>query len=283
MSRATQIALGTFVFGFVVEGGTETYQFASYGHSVWIGLYYIGLVTTGVGFYLMYRASRQWSRAHFPKVRRARWLLWAALAMFLGAVAAIAILGTLDGGPGHGAPPAWVIWSVGGLVALAFGNFFLGLLVLIDPLVRPVGRVLSWGAFVWALGVAVLTGYGVGREFLTLLQEFVTNPLGLIISFAPLAFVIAPLFVTYFLFAGAYTEALLGIRSAATNTTPSPVEPKNSYLLVPGGRAWTEMSARGKSLLHGVGADLEQWKFALEETPEGTRIEIHAVAVVRSK
>ena len=45
----------------------------------------------------------------------------------------------------------------------------------------------------------------VGSEFQKLLHQFFTNPLGLIVSFAPLAFVIAPLFVAYFLFAGAYT------------------------------------------------------------------------------
>jgi hypothetical protein len=279
MSRAIQIALATFVFGFVIEGGTEIYQFVSYGHPVWVGLYYIGLVTTGAGFYFMYRGSHQWAQAHLPKVRRARWLLWAALAMFIGAVAAIAVLGWLEGGPGHGAPSPLIVWTVGGLVALAFGNFFLGLVVLVEPLVSRIGRILSWTAFAWSLGVAVLTGYGVGKDFLTLLHEFFTNPLGLIISFAPLAFVIAPLFVTYFLFAGAYTDALLGVRAAAQYPSPSSIDPVTSS--GPGARQFQEKSTELKALFKDLGAVLEQWKFSAEETGEGTRVEIHAIARIR--
>jgi hypothetical protein len=36
-----------------------------------------------------------------------------------------------------------------------------------------------------------------------------------------------------------------------------------------------------KNFLKDMRAVLEQWKFSVEETKEGTRIEIHAVALVR--
>ncbi|MGA7845655.1 MAG: hypothetical protein WCB18_01005 [Thermoplasmata archaeon] len=225
MTRAIRIALETFVFGFVVEGGTEVYQFLSGGHQVWIGLYYFGLITTGVGFYLMYRGRHEWTESHRHSIRRGHRLLWAALGIFIGAAAIIAVLGSLEGGPGHGGPPAVLAWIVGGLVALAFGNFFLGLVVLVERLVGPVGRVISWLAFAWSLGVAVLAGYMVGSEFQKLLHQFFTNPLGLIVSFAPLAFVIAPLFVAYFLFAGAYTDAYLRLRAHGTKPPPGHLDP----------------------------------------------------------
>jgi len=191
------------------------YQFfsAGYTHRGWIGFYYVGLVTTGIGFYLMYRGRHEWTETHHRSVRRGHHLLWVALAIFIGAVGAIAVLGALEGSPGHGGPPSVVVWIVGGLVALAFGNFFLSLVVLVERLVGPVGRLVSWAAFAWSLGVAVLTGYIVGNGFLNLLHQFFTNPLGLVVSFAPLAFVMAPLFVTYFLFAVAYSEAYLRLRS----------------------------------------------------------------------
>lgn len=215
VTRAIRLALATFVVGFVVEGATETYQFFSYGYSgqAWIGFYYIGLVTTGLGFYLMYRGRHEWTETHRRSVARGHRFLWVALGMFIGAAGAIAALGALEGNSGGGGPPAVVVWIVGGLVALAFGNFFLSLVVLVERLLGPVGRILSWVAFAWSLGVAVLTGFNVGNGFLTLLHQFFTNPLGLIVSFAPLAFVIAPLFVTYFLFAAAYSDAYLRIRA----------------------------------------------------------------------
>jgi hypothetical protein len=36
-----------------------------------------------------------------------------------------------------------------------------------------------------------------------------------------------------------------------------------------------------KDFFKGVRAVLEQWKFSVEETKEGTRIEVHAIALVR--
>jgi hypothetical protein len=38
-----------------------------------------------------------------------------------------------------------------------------------------------------------------------------------------------------------------------------------------------------KSFLNDMRAVMEQWKFSLEETKEGTRIEIHAVALIRHR
>ena len=42
-----------------------------------------------------------------------------------------------------------------------------------------------------------------------------------------------------------------------------------------------EKSLDLKNFFAGINAVLEQWKFSVEETKEGTRIEIHAVALVR--
>jgi hypothetical protein len=237
LTRRIRLALWTFLVGFIVEGGTEAYQFASFGRSVWIGFYYVGLATTGVGFYLMYRGRQEWTEIHRRSVRRGHQFLRTALVMFIGAVAAIAVLGWLAGPSGRAGPPPVVVWVVGGLVALSFGNFFLSLVILVERLVTLVGRVISWVAFAWSLGVSVLTGYSVGNHFLILLHQFVTNPLGLIVSFAPLAFTIAPLFVAYFLFAAAYLDALRHLRKSAPRPIPREWEvgPDDSGLL-PAGR-----------------------------------------------
>jgi hypothetical protein len=46
-----------------------------------------------------------------------------------------------------------------------------------------------------------------------------------------------------------------------------------------------EIQAKGlelKDFLRNVKAVLQEWKFSVEETREGTRIEVHAVALVRN-
>jgi hypothetical protein len=208
MTRLNQVALVTFAAGFVIEGATEAYQFFSIGYlnRGWIGYYYIGLATTVVGLYLMYRGQHEWTEAHRRKVRAGHRLVWTAVVIFAGATVAIAILGRIYGGPGSVGPPSLLAWVVGGLVALSFGTYFLGLVALVEELVGRLARVASWVAFGWSLGVAVLTGWVVGNEFTSLLRQFFTDPLLLIASFAPLAFVIAPLFVSYFLFAAVYFD-----------------------------------------------------------------------------
>jgi hypothetical protein len=230
MTRTIRIALLTFVAGFLAEAAAEIYQFVSYGVSQpgWIGFYYVGLVTTGIGFYLMYRGRHEWTEHHRQNVHRGHRLLWAALAIFGGAVAIIALLSLSSGGPASPGPSPVFSWLVGGLVALALGNFFLGLATLVDRLVGSIGRILAWAGFAWSLGVAVLSGFIVGGELSSLVNQFVTNPFGLIVSFAPLAFIIAPLFVSYLLLAAAFSDAYLRLRTAARAREPRaqrPVEP----------------------------------------------------------
>lgn len=224
MTRTIRLALVTFAAGFLVEAGTELYQFLSYGfgHRGWIGFYYVGLVTTGVGFYLMYRGRHEWTHLHRQNVRRGHGLLWAAVGIYVGAVVAIALLAAKQGANGTGAVPPVIAGVVGGLVALAFANFFLSLAILVDRIAGPLGRSLAWAAFAWSLGVAGLTGLLVGEEISSLLHEFFTAPLRLVVSFAPLAFVIAPLFVTYLLFAGAYAEAYRRLVGASRGSAPPP-------------------------------------------------------------
>ncbi|MGI0071156.1 MAG: hypothetical protein ACRECT_03695 [Thermoplasmata archaeon] len=246
MTRTIRLALATFIIGFLVEAAVELYQFLSYGlnRPGWPGFYYIGLVTTGVGFYLMYRGQHEWTALHQRNVHRGHRFLRASIAIFVGAVLAIAVLGATEGNPAGAGPAPGLAWLVGGLVALAFGNFFLGLAMLVDQLVGPYGRVLAWTGFAWSLGVAVLTGFLVGGEFPTLLHEFFTNPLGLIVSFAPLAFVIAPLFVSYGLFAAAYTDAFRRLRApGAPGSTPPETRPDGPTPPPPAQRAEVVKSA----------------------------------------
>jgi hypothetical protein len=47
------------------------------------------------------------------------------------------------------------------------------------------------------------------------------------------------------------------------------------------GRELKAKSLELKSFLKDVKAVLEEWKFSVEETKEGTRIEVHAVALIR--
>ena len=210
MASKTQWSLRTFALGFLVEAATEAYQFESTGgaeKAAWIGFYYVGLVTTAVGFYLIYLGRREWTDLHRKRVRQGHRCLGFGLMMFLGAALALAILAKVLGSSNAGGTPDWAVAVVGGLVALSLGTFFLGLVQIVLELAGPVGRALAWGGFAWSLGVAVLTGLAVGERIRSLLGEFLSNPLGLVVGFAPLAFVLSPLFVAYALFAYAYLDA----------------------------------------------------------------------------
>jgi hypothetical protein len=134
-------------------------------------------------------------------------LRWPILVLLLGGTAATALLNGLEGTSGPNDPPFWVVWTVGGLVVLGFGNFFLGLRNLVRRFETRFGNVLGWSAFAWSLGVSVITGNLVGNQIVVFLHEFFTNWVALIVTFAPVANSMAPLFVTYFLLAGAYAAA----------------------------------------------------------------------------
>jgi hypothetical protein len=49
------------------------------------------------------------------------------------------------------------------------------------------------------------------------------------------------------------------------------------------GKELKEKSLELKNFFKDVRAVLEQWKFSVEETKEGTRVEIHAVALIRRR
>lgn len=215
MPEQTRLGLVTFAIGFVVEGATETFQFFANGYTAtsWAGFYYFGLATTIAGFYLIYRGRTEWTDEHRRLVRHGHRAAGFSLAFFAAGTLAIAVVGGVSG-TAAGAP-FWIEALVGGAVAFAIGNFFLGLLLVVYRIVGPIGRSLGIGAFAWSLGIAGLTGWMVGQKFLTLLGEFVTNPLNLVAGFAPLAFTMAPLFVTYFLLTAAYWDAYRNLASPA--------------------------------------------------------------------
>jgi len=207
MAENIRLAIISLAVGFSIEAAAGILQITSYGSAYrrWIGLYYVGLVTTGLGLFLLYRGWYRWTELHPGNALRRGWFLRAVLAILVGAVAAIAVLSTLQG-QSSGTPLA-VAWLVGGLISFALGTFFLSLVLSVDRLVGRFGRLLAAAGFGWSLGVAVLTGLVVGGQFGSLLRELLTDPLGLIVSSRPLASVIALLFVSYLLFAGAFAEA----------------------------------------------------------------------------
>jgi hypothetical protein len=47
------------------------------------------------------------------------------------------------------------------------------------------------------------------------------------------------------------------------------------------GKELREKSVELKNFFNDLRAVLEEWKFSVEETKEGTRIELHAIALIR--
>ena len=206
--------LSVLLFGFVVEGATEVYQFLVRGNLVQGPLeYHSTLATTIFGFYLMFLGLREWHAFH-PKPTRRKLAFpkrpwpWFGLALWIGGSGMTAALSFALGGGGTGAAPFWIAWPVGGVVVLAFGSFFFGLRKEAQLLGSPSANALGWAAFTWSLGVATVAGLVVGDLAVRLLTEFVTNWVALIASVGPIVVAMSPLFVTYALMIGAFVPGL---------------------------------------------------------------------------
>jgi hypothetical protein len=208
-------AVGVLILGFAVEGATELYQLLARGDLVQGPLeYYTTLATTLLGFYLMFLGLREWHAFH-PKPPRPptpagkrRWP-WFGLTLWIGGTAGTAVLNLALGGGGSPSTPIWIVWPVGGIVVLAFGDFFLGLQREARVSGTPWANGLGWVAAVWALGVATVAGLVVGDRALLLLTQFVTNWSALIESIGPVVVAMSPLCVTYALLIGAFSPAIL--------------------------------------------------------------------------
>jgi hypothetical protein len=232
-------ALAASAAGFLVEGGTELYQYAARGHLSsgpwWV--YYLTLATTILGFYLMWRGLREWRILHSPdpdrrrrpvgmhsdpasEGRPARPRRWEAPLLFAGGTIATAGWGLTFGSGGTSSVPAPVVWLIGGVVVLAIGGFFLSLARLVWPFTGPLGRSIAIAAALWSLGTSVVAGFVIGRLTWTLLEELVTSWSALVTSLAPFVVAIAPLFVTYGGLTGVYVAAAyrLGGRRTAAGT-----------------------------------------------------------------
>jgi hypothetical protein len=208
-------AVMILVVGFAVEAATEVYQFLARGNLVQGPLvYYTTLGTTLLGFYLMFLGLREWHFFHPKPVRTPtatgtrRWP-WLGLGLWTAGTAATAGLSLALGGAGSTSTPVWVSWPVGGIVVLAFGDFFLGLRREARTSGNSWAEGLGWAAAVWALGVATVAGLVVGDRALLLLTEFVTNWSALIESIGSIVVAMSPLFIAYGLMIGAFSPALL--------------------------------------------------------------------------
>jgi hypothetical protein len=209
MPPSIRIALVPFMLGFLLEGATEVYQLATLGASGPLAsvLYYIGIATTLLGFFYFYRGQQQWKGLHRTAIEHGHRHLLIALSLFGGGTVAVAVLSLVEHATGGSGVLLALGWLAGGLFALALGNFFLSLITIVRELLGRLARLVSWAAFGWSLGVAVLAGWVISVHFVEILRVFFTDPLGLVGTFAPLALALSPLFVTYFLLTAVYWEA----------------------------------------------------------------------------
>jgi hypothetical protein len=206
-------SLSLLIAGFLVEGGTEVYQFIERGNlsQGWIE-YYASLGTTILGFYLMFLGLREWTASHqraarVPHPPSGPGRPWSALALWAAGTVTTAALDLAFPNLGPDAAPAWIAWPVGGLVVLGFGDFFLKLRSIARTIGPRLGDALGSIAFLWSLGVATLAGLLVGERVVALLTEFVTDWGRLVVSLAPVVIAISPLAVTYGLLSVAFLLA----------------------------------------------------------------------------
>ncbi len=204
-------AIQALVTGFLMEAGTEIYQFVTTVRSTSTSPagYYLSLATTLVGFYFLWRGLHEWNRLEprFPKCAGPRRIPWESIQMLVGGIIATGLLNIALGTVGGGDTPPLLVWVVGGVMVLAFGSFFLLLRRMVAPLQSPTGRAIGWASFAWSLAVSVIAGLALGQVIVGLFVDFFTSWPALILDLAPFIFATAPLFVTFSLLAVAYGEA----------------------------------------------------------------------------
>jgi hypothetical protein len=219
--RSERHAMHALIAGFLLEAGSEIYQFVTTAYSIPTsgGGYYLSLATSILGFYFFWRGMREWNRlgASPPKPAR-RPVPWVALAILVGGVAATALWNVALGTVGAGSSPAPLAWLVGGAFVLAVGSFFLTLRRLVAPFQRAPGRVLGWASFVWSLGISTVAGLALGQAIVRLFVDFFTSWPALIQGLAPFVFAVSPLYVAFGLITLAYADAY----RRAPNTPPAP-------------------------------------------------------------
>ncbi|MCI4363039.1 MAG: hypothetical protein L3K13_01860 [Thermoplasmata archaeon] len=199
-------SLRLFAIGFLIEAATEAYQLVGLTRSTKgvPALYYASLATTILGFYVMYLGSRRWlrylqGRPAGQRVVRAPRLLRLACA-FAASLLGFFLLGKGSGG----SSPLWFGVLVGGVTVVAFADFFSGLYRVAAPAAGPRLRALLLLAVGWSVVVAVYAGVLLGASSVALLHELVTNLPALLTTFAPVAFAMAGLVLTYVILAGVF-------------------------------------------------------------------------------
>lgn len=179
---------------------TEVYQFETTARSVLpsdLG-YFLSIGTTLVGFYFLWRGLYEWNRLTPRPVRvRRQGAPWVGLSMLIAGFAAAALLDVALGSVGNSDVPPPLAWLVVGTMVLAIGSFFLTLRKMVAPLQGPAARGLGWAAFVWALGVSVVSGLSLGHVIGELFVDFFTNWSALILNLGPFIFAVSPLFVAF--------------------------------------------------------------------------------------
>ena len=209
MSLSLRVALFTFAVGFLVVGVFDAFRFfsADYLRQTSLSLPYVGMAASMLGFYLMFRARRGLDETYLRSALEGKQSILAAVGIYLATAISIAILGVRVGASNAPEIPLWAVVAVGAAVALSLGNFFLGLVLIVRDLIGKWTGAVAWFAFVWSLGVAVVTGVAVAEQLPTLVHEFFANPLFLVVSYIPLAFVMTPLFLTFLLLGAVYWVA----------------------------------------------------------------------------
>jgi len=222
VTTSVRIAVLTVYVGFVVKGVAEAYEY--FGHSwlpgTWIDLYWLGPLTTLVGFVLVWRGRHEWEELHANRVRHGHAALATAI-LTLGLVVAF-FVGTAVTGGSTTTLPSWTPLAIAAAITIAVGSAFLGYLFIVYQLVSGAGKVLLVLATAWALVVGLLTGLAVATAFPRLLSGAHTDLWALSSYLTPLSVSTGLLFVSYFLLVGAYHEAYRRVRSRVRPPASAP-------------------------------------------------------------
>ncbi len=212
MRTSARDAIFALLVGFVVEAAAETYEFATRsllgGPGILVS--WVSILTTAVGFVIIWRGQKVWAESHWTHIREAHRFLAIAAAL-LGAAGLILFL-IVFAPFGPSVLPPWVFAVLAILVALGLVSGFLWYTFVGLHLTGPIGKGFLVASAVWAALVSALVAPLVSSLLPTLLLSIRASPFSLAAYSAGWSYPLALYFLSYVLLALAYSEAYLRLR-----------------------------------------------------------------------
>ncbi len=207
------MTLGILMFGFVIEGGLETYTYLSRSYELpYSGLVFVlGPFITFAGIAFLWVGRHEWTETLSRRLRHAHISFWLSILALILAIAPVLWYGS------HTAASvdAWVEWEFGAAIMMSFLLAFVTYVLVIFELTGPIGKSVLLLALAWAALVTYWIAHALTGELMNIMQMVQTRTLNMTHINEPIASFESYLAVTYVLLLAVYVRPYLRILSGS--------------------------------------------------------------------